>query len=438
MISPFDGNPFPHYDAFRHFISNSRTGTQLNKFIAAVRSWPSRLSEARYLPWALAAALLAVALCLANLALHHDGDITKAIRVGSDFYYQPGVGNLVRKAEPTLDPLNGFDGQFYFFLAFDPLLHEPATIRALDAPHLRARRIFYPLVSRLMVIHRSDIPMGLLASLLLSIIGSAVIAGDFLKRAGLSPLWSAVVPLSVCFAVPVDYLTCEPLAIFLIMLALWAWARERFVLAWLATAAAILTKEPSGALALAFAAMAAKDRRWKRAAIFLVAAAPFVLWAQYIKTRIDAPVGLDMGKNFMWPLEGALRVFPHDWAKYTSGENEKVYMLRMLTRLWFLAAAVALIIVGLRGHRGFRENWRPSAAGVLGILAAVNAFTLSSGEHAPSYDWLAHFARQLYLVPPALFVLWIETRNRFLARLLLIQPLLALLAWRLLISGKFI
>ena len=86
-----------------------------------------------------------------------------------------------------------------------------------------------------------------------------------------------------------------------------------------------------------------------------------------------------------------------------------------------MAAAVALIVIGIK---------RPSAAGVLGILAAANALTLSSGEPAPSYDWLAHFARQLFLIPPALFVLWVETRDRFLGRLLLIQPLLALLAWR--------
>lgn len=391
--------------------------------------WIGSASEARYLPWALAAGLLAVALCLANLALHHDGDITHAIRVGKLFHDQPGVGHLVRKVEPTLDPNNGFDGQFYFFLAFDPLLSEPATVRALDAPHLRARRILYPLVSRLMVIHRSDIPLGLMLSLLLSILGSAIIAGDFLKRAGLSPLWVWAVALSVCFAVPVDYLTCEPLAIFLILLALWAWARERFAIAWLATAAAILTKEPAGALALAFAAMAAKERRWKRAVICLAAVAPFVLWTQYLKWRIEAPVGLDMGKNFTWPFWGALRMFPKDFGKYFAGENENVYILRILARLWFVAAAVALIIVGIR---------RPSAAGILGILAAANALTLSSGEPAPSFDWLAHFARQLFLIPPALFVLWIETRDRFLGRLLLIQPLLALLAWRLLIAGKFI
>ncbi|GAB4321303.1 MAG: hypothetical protein Kow0059_15960 [Candidatus Sumerlaeia bacterium] len=402
----------------------------IHRTIHRTRELACRVAQARYLPWALAAGLLATSLALANLAFHHDGDITHAIRVGRWFYEREGVAELVRKSRPTLQPENGFDGQFYYYLAHDPLLINPATVRALDAPHLRARRILFPIVARLLVRHRSAIPRGLLLVLLGSVVGTGLVLAGFLKRAGLAPLWVACGVLTVGTAVPVDYLTCEPLGAFLAVAALAAWGCGRMALAWAATAAAVLTKEPAAALAVAFAATAARERRWRRAAVFAGAVVPWAAWALYLKLHLNVPSNpTDMAKNFTLPFQGAFRATLHDWRMLSMGENERVYALRLLARLWFVLAAVVVIAAAVR---------RPSAAGVLGGLAALNALMLSSGAEAPSFDYLAHFARQLYLLTPALFVMWTERRDRLSAWLLILHVPLALEAWRLLIAGKFI
>ncbi len=390
----------------------------------------STIARNCYLAWALASAFLVASLFIAALAFHHKGDVTHAIRVGKMFYDKPGVADLVRKSDPLIYQDIGFDGQFFYFLAHDPLLKKEATVNGLDAPHLRARRIMYPLLSRMLVSTNSRIPKGMVLAVLLSYLGIAIVTASLLRRRDFSPLWvfSAVMSLSV--AVSSEYFTGETLAIAFIFLAFWGYMNKKRWVTWIATAAAILTKEPAAALTLALVIIQLKERKWRDALFYFTTVLPFIVWLFYLKIHLPVesqPLG--MLKNFTAPFWGALRLFPSEVHQILRSENERVYRLRIFSQIWFLVAAITVIVIVVR-HR--------TAVSVFALLGALNAIFLSSGKEAPCYDYLTHFARQLFIFPPAVFLLFLETRNKILKWLLIILVVLTLSAYYLLIKGKFI
>ena len=91
----------------------------------------------------LYAGLIAV-FVVAIVRLHDpDAGYTSLVRFGAAFEQRthPAVRDVPRLV--FLDSF-GYDGQYYAQLAVDPLLRDPATAAALDAPAYRARRILLP------------------------------------------------------------------------------------------------------------------------------------------------------------------------------------------------------------------------------------------------------------------------------------------------------
>ena len=92
----------------------------------------------------LALRLVLVGLFLFSVARHYDPDtgFTEFLVLAED-----GHGGEVPALQATPHyhhpPHNAYDGQFYVQMALDPLLRDPATDRAMDAPAYRARRILF-------------------------------------------------------------------------------------------------------------------------------------------------------------------------------------------------------------------------------------------------------------------------------------------------------
>jgi hypothetical protein len=143
-----------------------------------------------------------ITLFLASIAFHHQGNVTHAIRIGEKFHSRPGVAELVRKSKPEIYQEYGFDGQFFYFLAHDPLLLKEATVTALDSPHIRARRIVYPVFSRFFTTHRARIPKGMTLALILSYFGISLLAASMVKSRNAPVLM--VFPALVTFSIAVS------------------------------------------------------------------------------------------------------------------------------------------------------------------------------------------------------------------------------------------
>src|SRR5262249_40191640 len=103
--------------------------------------------------------------------------------------------------------------------------------------------------------------------------------------------------------------------------------------------------------------------------------------------------------------------------KATRADLRFVRLLPLLCRFWFIAAALASFVWLIR---------KPNATSIFAALAGLIAVLLASGEEGGlSYDYLQNFSRQLYLLPPAIFLLYVEHQNRLLKALLIVCILLS-------------
>jgi hypothetical protein len=148
-----------------------------------------------------------------------------------------------RRIHVVIRPGNGYDGQWYLGLAYDPLLREHLA-DTFDMPRYRAQRPLLALTGWLLAAGRpAAVPAALLVVVLLAVGVGCAATGRVLSTAGLSPWWGlgfAVVPGVV---VGVMFGTAEPLGMALAAVGLSLVLDRRLVPAGLAFAAAGLTKE---------------------------------------------------------------------------------------------------------------------------------------------------------------------------------------------------
>lgn len=72
--------------------------------------------------------------------------LTKLVAFGDRFAYR--TSRTLQSVPHVIDRESwGYDGQFYAQLAFDPFLRDPDTMKALDVPAYRGRRMLFPLVA---------------------------------------------------------------------------------------------------------------------------------------------------------------------------------------------------------------------------------------------------------------------------------------------------
>jgi hypothetical protein len=206
------------------------------------------------------------------------------VHLGSHFTTSSHTSNVIG---PQLgaESADGYDGQFYYFIAADPAhgrdyMHSGPD----DQSGIRYARILYPLLARgLSVGEARAVPYALVAINLAAIcVGTAAVAFWLLRRRR-SPWFAAIYGLwpGLVFAVFRDL--AEPVAYALVALAVMCFdvrSTRRLVGAAALFAAALLTKETTIVFPLvAAAALALHDRAWMRAALFVTGAlGPMLAW----------------------------------------------------------------------------------------------------------------------------------------------------------------
>ena len=347
----------------------------------------------RYLLWGVAALGVPVLFIALTLSINHRGQITDAIRVGRLFYDRPGVADLTRRARPSPRSEFGFDGQFFYFQTFDPLLRRVAAWQALDAPHLRARRIGYPLLARLLAQARRRIPMGLLAAQLLGLAAILAMIQIACRERGWSPLHGFLLAASLPVLVPIEYMTCETVAAAWVMAAFFFHERGRSGACWSCVAAACLTKEICVLAAFGLMLDMASRGRWKRAAVYAASLLPLAAWIAYLRWRIpvDPSLAGDL-RNLDWPLAGALDACVADWRAWLAGERPANQLVRALGIAWFVGGAAIAWIRLARGPSA--AAWCAAGAGCLAVLL--------TNTPVRNYEYILNYGRQLALLPAAL------------------------------------
>jgi hypothetical protein len=203
-------------------------------------------------------------------------------------------------------PINspfGYDGQFFYLQATDPLLLHDATLAAFRGPGgeaFRMQRMAYPALAALLAAgQRSAIPWALLALNLIVVLAITLAFGLYARGRGWSGWWALAVGLEAGFLTGTLRDLSDPLACASMLGGLMLWQRRRPRGAAVLLSVAVLAREPM-LLAVAGVAAEAALRWWRgrgepesalraivRAAwpVVLVPVGAYLAWQAYVSVR---------------------------------------------------------------------------------------------------------------------------------------------------------
>lgn len=211
---------------------------------------PARWSVGPLVPVAVVAAVLVLILGV-RLNVDH-GDPTAFIQFGRQFvpYTHPPAGAVVNSRF-------GYDGQFYWIQARDPLLLHPVTLAELDATGrgYDLQRMAYPLLAAALALGRSSaIPWAMLAINVIAILALTAAIAGYARSLGRSAWWGLAAGLTPGLVMGTLRDLSDPLATAAMIGGLVAYERGRRWPAAGLLALAALAREP---MIVAVAAVAA-------------------------------------------------------------------------------------------------------------------------------------------------------------------------------------
>jgi hypothetical protein len=261
----------------------------------------------------------------------------------------------------------GFDGQFAYFIAVDPV----NARYYMDSPAYRYTRIVYPLTARALALGRADLVPYTLVLLNLAMIGVGTLAlAAWLRRKSTSPWYAAVYGFYPGVLIALQRDVTEVMAYSLVAVAVYLFdfaraptptlprkrGREIPFAASIVFAIAILTRETAAIFALGYGLSLLFDgegdwlgrarRNARRAAVFLaVCLGPMVLYKIFLLAWLGS-LGLDAHIEHV-PFGGILAWYP--WKPAIVAELEIVVIPAII-------CAIAAIWALLRGVRRV-ETW---------------------------------------------------------------------------------
>lgn len=201
----------------------------------------------------------------------------------------------------------GYDGQFFFYLAHDPLLRVDDPEAFLDRPAYRAARILYPALAWAASLgHPEAIPWALLAINLVAAALGTVAAVDVLRSLGARPWLALVFGFSPAVLIGLIADLSEPTALALVAGGVALFLRGRHRGAGLTLAFATLAREASALVPLGFALHAVARRSWRQAVEYLLPLLLPLAWHLWLWLRLGALPAAQSPTNFGPPLSGPL------------------------------------------------------------------------------------------------------------------------------------
>jgi len=235
----------------------------------------------------------------------------------------------------------GYDGQFYYQIARDPLHAAPF----LDHPPYRYQRIVYALlVGALSLGQASLIPyMLLLVNFVAIVLGTELLARLLIKQQ-LSPWYSLAFGQATAFI----FDTTEPLTYFFICLGLFLLTLRRPTAAALSMGLAVLSRETAILFPLGYLVLYLLQMRWQDALrLLLLSIAPTIVWYIIVGLLFNTS-GLSSAPAFqLIPFQG-LFFFSHDPHRF-----QNLIILMLIPTL----LSSILLIKEILQHRWKTASW---------------------------------------------------------------------------------
>ena len=316
--------------------------------------------------------LLVVVAYLLFLGLRlRQGDITSFIMAGTEFVDPTALPSPI-----VVQHLIGYDGQFYYRLALDPLTHQPVADGVkLDSPLYRHRRILYPSLTWLLSLGQARlVPMVLVAINLLALAGMGWLGGLYAQTIGKQAWLGAFFALYPGFILTLSRDLTEILEALFVLAALLALQRQRWLLATGLLVTAVLAKETAlllpAALGLVWLLTVRTDSQEVKWHTAVVPLAVYGAWLLFLQWWWRASLASDVQSNLGLPFKGIIEIAS---SFSTFGRMQKVWLTEVV---------------------------------VLGITGIVTAVYLKMSS-APLYEKLAWLLSGVLLVSLSAKV-WIE------------------------------
>lgn len=270
---------------------------------------------------------------------------------------------------------NGYDGQFFYFIAWDPLMREyhfvPGAEKVIDHPVFRYRRILFPILTKIFSLNT---PRLFPVVMMLLLIAGAALCGFFMAKTAMIHGWNGFGGL-LCVLIPglwfsLSVATPEPLAAAFLATGFFLTLRNRYVAAALFFSMATLTRESTILFILVFALYEFwKTRKLQGPAILVGSLAPYIVWRGYVTLILYAMNGW---KGFFFepatmtlPLIGVAETF----RQIANGTYIQAVTMSAITLT--LVLTCVLVVCGSY----FVQKKHPMA--LIGAIYAFLAFCLS-------------------------------------------------------------
>jgi hypothetical protein len=315
----------------------------------------------------------------------------------------------------------GYDGQYYYAVAVDPL--NAADYIDEKSGYVYARPL-YPILARVVALGQVEfVPHAMLAIGVLAVVVGTLAIASWLHRHDVSPWFSLVYGLYPGLVFSVFRDLTEPLAFSLVAVAIWAFepsSRHRVTAAAVILAFAALTRETvvlfslAGALALfAFPRdeQGASTRKWRTATTFvLISIGPLLLWkaglsiafADHVQER---PGGLTtlvpfygIGSYWPWDAEHGLVLLAVVVPTVVAMLGSIALLARKPLRIYglLLLSNCAIFVVFLPSvvYSNFGAASRAAMGVVLAVICCLPAWKSIGSRYLPSH-WIVAWAWSL-------------------------------------------
>jgi len=228
----------------------------------------------------------------------------------------------------------GYDGQFFYAMAFDPFLlafkDNPIRYRdVVDAPPYRYGRIGFPLLTMLFSGDRPErYPQTMVSMIIAGSVVGALLLAAIAQHYESSPAWGLLFVLVPGFVQSLHVALPETIAAAGLLGGYWLLVRGRAGWAAALLAASLLLRETGIIFVIALVVWQAWRVRDRRAAGLLAASAlPVVAWRAYVGWRLFADLHWDAvffnPRNMGMPFKGILDMWRLVWSgQYLGGAAE--------------------------------------------------------------------------------------------------------------------
>ena len=164
-----------------------------------------------------------------------------AFALASNVFVHPGASTDL----PVHSGTNGYDGQFYYRLALNPLTHQATAFHiTLDNPPYRQQRVGLPATAwAVREVFRAPTSLALVLVNVLALVAIGWVGAMWARKYGRSPWWGIALAASPALVMALARDLTEPLATAALVAGLLLWTRRRLWLASIAFTAAVLCRE---------------------------------------------------------------------------------------------------------------------------------------------------------------------------------------------------